>query len=317
MNKSAFIIFMLLAFLSACQVSQQTEPVNESHYLFSSFRGNGQDGLHLAYSKDGLNWNALNQDRSFIAPQIGGKLMRDPCIIKGPDDVFHMVWTTGWQDTGIGIAHSKDLIHWSEQRFLPVMKNYPLAKNAWAPEIFWDEKSQQYLIYWASTITGQYPETEKSADKGWDHRIYATTTKDFVNYSDTQLFYQPDFNVIDATITSFDKAYVMVLKDETRYPPAKNLKVAFSESVNGPWQLAEGAFSPRASWVEGPTILATPQGYYVYFDQYTDHRYGVMFTEDFIQWQDMSQRLHMPIGSRHGSVLNVKAKILNKLLALP
>ena len=28
-------------------------------YLFSSFRGNGEDGLHLAYSPDGLKWTPL------------------------------------------------------------------------------------------------------------------------------------------------------------------------------------------------------------------------------------------------------------------
>ena len=92
-------------------------------YLFSFFRGNGEDGLHLAASKDGLNWNALNNNESFLTPKVGkDKLMRDPCVIKGSDNKFHMVWTVSWNEKGIGYANSTDLIHWSEQKYLPVMR---------------------------------------------------------------------------------------------------------------------------------------------------------------------------------------------------
>ena len=34
--------------------------------LFTSFRHNGEDGLHLAWSEDGLKWTALNDDKSFL-----------------------------------------------------------------------------------------------------------------------------------------------------------------------------------------------------------------------------------------------------------
>ena len=30
-------------------------------YLFTSFRGNGEDGLHLAYSYDGYHWTDLEK----------------------------------------------------------------------------------------------------------------------------------------------------------------------------------------------------------------------------------------------------------------
>ena len=40
-------------------------------FLFSYFKNNGEDGLHLAYSRDGFNFTALNNDRSFLAPVVG------------------------------------------------------------------------------------------------------------------------------------------------------------------------------------------------------------------------------------------------------
>jgi len=82
--------------------------------FFASFRGNGEDGLHLSYSKDGYEWTTLNNDKTFLKPTVGESvLMRDPCVIYGPDKKFHMVWTSGWNEHGIGYANSTDLVNWS------------------------------------------------------------------------------------------------------------------------------------------------------------------------------------------------------------
>lgn len=314
MNLSLALIVLVMLCSCAVGDTHLAEQSKDDVYIFSSFRGNGNSGLHLSYSLDGLTWTAINQDQSVLTPDVGGKLMRDPCIILGPDNTFHMVWTSSWEDGGIGVAHSKDLITWSEQQFIPVMKNFPTAKNAWAPEIIWDDDNQQYVIYWASTIPGQFPETEKQADKGWDHRIYATTTQNFRDYSQTTIFYQPDFNVIDSTIIKTDDDYVMILKDETRYPAAKNLKVARSSSIFGPWEITEQAFTPENTWVEGPTIVKHQDWFYVYYDEYINHQYGAMRTQDFNQWQNVSAQLTVPKGTRHGTVVKIPAEKLTRLL---
>ncbi len=87
---------------------------SDTVYLFSFFRGNGETGLYLAASEDGLHWTALNNDRPLLKPEVGEtQLMRDPAICMGPDGRFHMVWTTSWRGVTIGYAHSEDLIRWS------------------------------------------------------------------------------------------------------------------------------------------------------------------------------------------------------------
>ncbi len=59
-------------------------------YLFSYFKGIREDGLHLAYSRDGYNFVILNNDKSFLTPVVGvSKLMRDPCNIRTPDGLRH------------------------------------------------------------------------------------------------------------------------------------------------------------------------------------------------------------------------------------
>jgi beta-xylosidase len=125
--------------------------------------------------------------------------MRDPCIIRGADNLFHMVWTVSWNDRGIGYASSKDLVHWSEQQYIPVMEKEDSARNAWAPEITYDAANKEYMIYWATTIRGKYP-SDPGVEAGYNHRIYYTTTKDFENIYPTKMLYDKGFNVIDATI---------------------------------------------------------------------------------------------------------------------
>lgn len=305
--------------LSACATAQTND---QSVYLFSSFRGNGADGLHLAYSEDGLRWTALNNDQSFLAPRIGGNLMRDPCIIRGPDGVFHMVWTTGWWENNIAIAHSTDLVTWSQQTMLPVMAHVPNVMNAWAPEIFYDEETGDYIIFWSSSVPGTFPETEDRGDirsttgAGLNHRVYFVKTRDFVAYTPAALFYDGGFVSIDPTILRDGERHIMFIKDETKRPEAeKNIRIAIAASAQGPWGPASTPFTPAGVWVEGPTALRIGDMFYVYYDAYVDHRMMAARSADLIHWEDISDQISFPEGTRHGSVLAIDRATLEALLA--
>ncbi|MBR7719921.1 glycoside hydrolase family 43 protein [Microvirga sp. SRT04] len=281
--------------------------------VFCYFKGNGRDGLHLASSRDGYTWTALKRDSSFLRPAVAhDRLMRDPCILRGADGRFHMVWTVSWQDKGIGYATSKDLIHWSEQQFLPVMAHEPGARNAWAPEISYDASTKTYLIYWASTISGQFPETQSPAENGYNHRIYATSTPDFKTFTPTKLLYEPGFNVIDASIQPDGQRFVMFLKDETREPVQKNLRVAFSDQMAGPYGKASAPIT-GSYWAEGPTAVKLGREWLVYFDKYREHKYGAVKSADLTTWTDVSDQVRVPAGLRHGTIFRVTTKELKLL----
>lgn len=279
----------------------------DSVYIFSYFNNNGKDGLHLAYSNDGYKWTALNNDSSFLKPTVANdKLMRDPCIIRGADGLFHMVWTVSWNDKGIGYASSKDLINWSEQKFIPVMAHEDSARNCWAPEVTYDKKKKQYVIYWATTISGKYAAVDRSIESGYNHRMYYVTTKDFSTFSKTKLLYDKGFNVIDATIVPDGKQYVMFLKDETRTPPQKNIKIATSKKLTGGYSDASAPITGKY-WAEGPTTLKIGNVWVVYFDKYRDHKYGAVQSTDLKTWTDVSDRISLPKGIRHGSIFKISA----------
>lgn len=305
-------ILILLLFVNLSDV--YAKAAGDSVFLFCYFKGNGEDGLHYAYSMDGYTWNTMFNDSSVLAPTVSkDKLMRDPCIIKGGDGKYHLVWTVSWNDRGIGYASSNDLLHWSEQRFIPVMQHEDSARNSWAPEITYDG-NKNYMIYWATTIKGRFPSNDTSAESRYNHRLYYVMTKDFKKFSKTQLLYDPAFSVIDATILKDNNRFIMFLKNETRSPEEKNIRVAYSEKIDGPYTAAGPAITGKY-WAEGPTAIKKDTSWIVYFDKYRDHQYGAVTSSDLVHWTDISDKVHFPAGARHGSVFTITTEEFEKLSA--
>ena len=286
-------------------------------YIFSYFTGNGEDGLHLAWSADGLKWEALKGGKSFLKPMVGNsKLMRDPCVTQGPDGIYHMVWTDSWNSDTIGYASSKDLIHWSEQKDIHVMSGEAKVKNCWAPEIIYDAAKKRFMIFWATTIPGRFPETEFGGKNDNNHRVYATATTDFLTFTKAVVFFDPGFNCIDSTILAFDGKAYMFFKDETKVPNAmKNLRLAVATDIAGPYTVEQKPINSPGAWVEGPTTLRVGDETYLYFDAYTKHHYEVMISRDLKNWRDVTGQLSMPKGIRHGTAFPVPGTIVKALLA--
>jgi hypothetical protein len=296
-------LLLLLCFVSslACRTAKDV-------YLFTSFREPATDGLHMLYSYDGYKWTDLGV--SLLKPVLGAnKLMRDPSVVQGPDGTFHLVWTVGWKgDKGFGYASSKDLVHWSEQRFIGVMENEPSTVNVWAPELFYDDMEQQFIIIWASTIPHRFARGVEDEDN--NHRMYYTTTRDFRTFSPAKLFLDPGFSVIDAVIVKERPGrYVLVLKDNTR--PNRNIKVAYAGKPLGPYRNVTPPFTPAFS--EGPSVVNTGKEWLIYYDAYRGKKYGAAGTTDFVKFDDASARISIPVGHKHGTIFKVKRSTLEAL----
>ena len=304
------LLFLLLAVallgVSCFRLQQQVG--GKSAYLFTSFRDADQKFLRFLYSYDGYHWT--NVPGTFLEANVGAsKQFRDPSIARGSDGIFHLVWTSAWRgDQGFGYASSKDLIHWSEQRFIPVMTNEPTAVNVWAPEMFYDTDQKQFIIIWASTIPGRFPDHLEPHDN--NHRMYFTTTRDFKTFTPTKLFLDPDFSVIDCQILKDAGRYVLLLKDNTR--PQRNLRVAFGKTPLGPWENISAPFTQN--YTEGPCALKIGNDRLVYFDAYREKIYGAARTRDFKTFTDVSKEVSFPTDHKHGTAIQVSRQILTDLL---
>lgn len=281
-------------------------------FLFAFFRKNGETGVFLASSNDGMCWQELNGGNPVLIPNVGGMLTRDPSICIGPDGRYHMVWTTGWGDRGFGLAHSEDLLTWSQQSFIPVNADEPAARNTWAPEISYN--NGEFLVVWSTTIDGHFQETLSNGDM--NHRLYCSVTKDFQSWSPKRLYYDGGFNVIDGFLFRTPDRYGLIVKDETLLPvPQKNLRVVWSkDGPFGPWAPAEPAFTDTTdAWAEGPTVLNNGEGWLVYYDKYNDGGYGALQTLDFKTFKPLNVQL--PEGIRHGTILRIDSTFRLNALA--
>ena len=299
-TKLFFLAVFLLLF--SCRTEKEI-------YLSTSFHEPANGGLRYIYSEDAIHWDSI--PGTWLKPEVGAqKVMRDPSITRTPDGTYHLVWTSSWKgDNGFGYANSKDLIHWSEEQKIPVMAKEPTTVNVWAPEVFYDDVKKEFVVVWASCVPNRFARGVE--DENNNHRLYYITTKDFKTISETKLFYDPGFSVIDATIVKRgDQDYVLVMKDNTR--AMRNLKVAFAKSPTGPYTPASVPFTE--SFVEGPTTAKVGDDYYIYFDVYERKIFGAMKTRDFIHFQNITDELKMPVGHKHGTIVKIPYSDLKRLL---
>lgn len=278
-------------------------------YMFTSFHEPADEGLRFLSSEDGVHWDSI--PGTWLAPEIGQNIMRDPSIAVGPDGTFHLVWTIAWKgDTGFGYSSSKDLVNWTPQRRIPVMDNVATTQNVWAPELFYDEDNNQFLIVYSSCVTDKNFAVGVEDPKN-NHRLWYVTTKDFETFSEPKLFYDPGFSSIDAVVLKRGpEDFVMVVKDNTR--PERNIKVAIGKTATGPWSEASAPFTE--SFTEGPSVVKVGDDYYIYYDTYRKFIYSAQKTRDFKHFTDVTDQVSVPKGHKHGTIFRAPRAVLDKLV---
>ena len=287
-------LFTLAVLFSALIVHAQPA---KKYWLFAYFREPGTQGFYLAISSDGYHFAPLNHDQPWIKPTQPGEIMRDVYITQGPDHIYRMVWTWGWHGNCFGYAESPDLIHWSKQRKIPIMENFPKTRNVWAPVTYWDASRQKWIILWSSTVD----------DIGLGNRIYYSLTKNFQHFTIPELLFDPGYVVIDATIYHGTKKYYLIFKDQSVYPLRYQVRYATGPSYEGPWSKLSGPITP--SWSEGASVLHIGKEFIVYYDHYrVPIRYEGVESADWIHWRSIDNQISFPAHCKHGSFLQISTK---------
>ena len=298
-------------------------------FLLPYFIGNGETGVYFAWSRDGLKFEWLNDGKVVMpAPPWGDEsLTRDPSIVYH-DGTFHMVWTTSWNSRSIGYAYSEDLVTWSEPKKIDIWGGRQDVRNTWAPELHWDPEKKEFLILWSSTTLAELNDGDGSEDKhGYDHRSYASWTKDFRSFTKPALFFspQPEFSVIDPCIAHDDRGtndtgddrWVMVVKHELAEDQGgKNLRLTFSRHMQGPYETTLGPpiVGAGTSIVnrmgEGPSLFKRNGEWHLYWDAPgSEFSYCLATSRDLTTWKNRSAEMSLPAKQmRHGTVLIVPAQ---------
>jgi hypothetical protein len=286
----------------------KSQTLHDSHgaWLFIYFKEPGSQGIYFALSRDGYHYTPLNDGQPWIAPAQSGELMRDVFLTRGPDSLFHMVWTWNWHGNSLGYATSPDLLSWSTQQQIPIMADFPETSNVWAPESYWDGIKHRWLLIWSSSM--------KDSQTG--NRIWFSLTPDFQNFSKPAIFFDPGYVTIDATIfRARTGPYRLVFKQQTYDPLTFQERVATGPTLEGPWSDVSGPINE--SWSEGPSAIQIGNRYIVFYDHYRAPRarYEAVVTTDWKHWQDVTAQTSLPPFSKHGSFLRITDDEAVRLLA--
>ena len=281
-------------------------------YLLSYFR-TPAEALHFALGEDGLIWRALNQNLPVLRGGVGTKTLRDPFVFRAQNGTYHLLATNGWKSDSVVHVSSPDLISWSEQRLIPVMKGVPLVRNCWAPECFYDLEADCYRLIWSSST--QQPNNEVD----WNHRIWSCITRDFLSFSPPTLWFDPGYSVIDATVLRVGKKYLMAFKDERGTNAAntdfKAIRTATATSGDGPWENISELVTPTRT--EGPSLYFAPDQstLMMLFDHFTTDHFAILQSRDGKDWTKPKTQSQFPENVRHACVLKIDNETAARLQA--
>ncbi len=298
-----------------------------SAYLFVHFREKWtEDGeqVHFALSKDGYRWEETNGGKPVLCATTGDLGVRDIVIARTLTNEFVILATdlamirNGEKKYGgnmrtafrigsksLAMWKSKDLLHWSDE--IPLTLGDGTLGCLWAPGIFFDRKTGEYIVHWSS------------AHKDDDYAglsIYYSKTKDFDTFTAPALFYKkPDSEMLDSFITEKDGIYHFFVKS------VENPKAVIHEtsrSLFGPY-VRDETFDAQMRQIEDTRAYEAPMTYTLsdgrvcfmmdFFGCAEKEKQGyvpyVMESLDDMHLTRADEQFKFPYGFKHGVVLEI------------
>ena len=301
--------------------------------------------LHMALSRDGYTWKALNGDKPVVsgdtvAQQQG---IRDPHIYRAPDGMFYMAATDlhifgqreGFRDTewerdgkrygwgnnrGLVLMKSSDLIHWTHT-VVRIDEAFPMRFGdlgcAWAPETIYDPEMGRLMVYFTIRPTG----------RGKTKLYYAYANDEFTALiTEPQLLFEyPDekVQILDADIIPMpDGRYCMTYCSQEG--PA-GIKMAISNHINRGYQYQPQQIDAEPRSCEAPTMykLIGQDKWILMYDIFSikPHNFGFMETTDFKTFRHLGHFGDGPTRregfseQKHGAVTQITAEEADRLEA--
>ncbi len=267
-------------------------------------------GLHMALSRDGYTFRALNNGDPVMAGDTISwqRGIRDPHIYRGPDGAFYVSmtdlhvyahrdgyslspWERPVEEYGWGNNHamvllkSWDLINW--QRTNVCIDRLSAAFSevgcVWAPEVTYDEEEQRLMLYFTMRF-----KKEPAA------LYYCYVNDDFTTLETMPrlLFEYPDgkSDVIDGDIIRKDGKYYLhyVVNDG-----GGGVKVAVGDHAVGPYRYDPRWVDCEAVDCEAPNVWKRigEEKYVLTYDIFRlkPNNFGFAETSDFISYTDLGR----------------------------
>lgn len=307
-------------------VKAKAEVGEMTDYLFAYFIGNGagEEQIYFASSENGLDWEELYNGKPVLTSELGTKGLRDPFIFRSAEgDKFYLIATdlqiaAGGEDVwgqaqrngsqAIMVWESEDLVNWTDQRMVTVSDKIQ-AGCTWAPEVFYDDKTGEYLVFWASKI---------ATDGYAKQRLYYSKTRDFYTFTEPQVWIDESHSAIDSTVIRDEETgmYYRFTKNESK----TFIYMEKSDTLLGNWtkvneNIAGGVEGPCSFKFNDDDIENAGAKWCLLLDDFGHGGYYPMVTNDLAGGQFTKiETANLPSRPRHGTVMNITRDEYNAVL---
>lgn len=329
MKKTLSLLFLCLPLLAMAQNLQQ----GTYGWLYCHMSDRGEWTAY-ALSRDGLHYEDLIGGLPVFNTETHALIeggTRDAYITRTHNGDGYLMVTTDmcvnrshkWDNYGINLHRSKDLIHWESKTFDfrkgPAIFCDPKSKNCykdfskihrvWAPQIFWDPDYKWpggarggYLIYYSML---------NDDEDHYDRMYYSYADQSFTRLTKPRLLFDWGYATIDADINFLpsDGLYHMLIKKEGGKPgiytaTSKHLTKGWGEPVEDDYVSFEGKKK-----CEGSSAFQLPgeDGWRVAYIQYSDRpkHYRTCRADKYLRNFSDPQDITGVTGPQHGSFMRI------------
>ena len=331
---------ILMMMMALCMMSgMQAAKPKKSAYLMV-YHKDADHGLHMALSRDGYNWKALNDDK----PIIGGDTIaqqhgiRDPHIFQGPDGAFYLAMTdlhvfgqrdgfrtTEWErdgkkygwgnNRGLVLMKSRDLISWTRTNIDFTRLDSTLADVGcvWAPETVYDDETGQLMIHFTMHHGNQ---------KNAIYYCYVNNDYNKLLTLPRLLLEAPNqaYSVIDGDIIKHNGKYHLFY---VSHEHTAGICRTVSDHITGPYQVNPQPVSTERRGHEAPNVWQriSDGKYVLMYDIYRNnpHTFGFDESTDLNQFthigkfSDNRMKMENCISPKHGAVVHITEKEARRL----
>lgn len=250
----------------------------DAGYAAAYFRSDSDEKIYQAATSgnDFFTFSPVNGGQPTITSTTDTTGLRDPYILRSANgDKYYMIATdlcigcgTGWgpaQSNGslkVEVWESEDLVEWTRTNGenTGITINQPAAGMTWAPEAYWDDDLQSYVVFFASRL---YSDETKSNSDNLYARMFYVLTRDFTTFTYPPASWQDTgFARIDSTVQKIGDYYYRFTKNEEGggadgLEAGKDIFLERSTVLTAPTSRSDWNADPATSWQLTDTRMTT------------------------------------------------------------
>ncbi len=319
-------------------VAEEGRWAPDAGYAAAYFKSDSDEKIYQAATtgNDFFTFQPVNGGAPVITSTTDTRGLRDPYILRSQSgDKYYMIATdlcigcgTGWgpaQSQGslkIEVWESTDLVDWKRTNGVNegIVVNQPEAGMTWAPEAYWDDELQSYVVFFSSRL---YSDASHTNSDNLYARVFYVLTRDFQTFTYPPASWQDTgFARIDSTVTKIGDYYYRFSKNEESggadgLEAGKDIFLERSQVLTAPTTRSDWNADPATTWQlldtqmtrletgqagEGPQVVelndgdpnntAEGDGYVFLVDNYGAGGYRAFLTdEDAIASSNQADRL--------------------------